>query len=229
MSNQSNSVPCAYCGDPADPTKGLDHVFARSFFRSIGLAPQNPIKIPSCLLCNNDKSKLETYTPLITNLASGQELDDRLTKSVSHISSLQKKLFSDASPTLLQRDSGIYLPMVKIKYDWDSAVKLYDYIAMGIVYEYCGKIPVKTRFPNRIIAGMPRSSNESIKQTISQGFAVDNQRYNGKVQFAVVAIESKALVYFQILNATFLTNKNEICDIIAVSMSNNGDDQASTG
>lgn len=49
---------CVYCGTGKSIPSG-DHVFARGFF----LAKQraNPIKVPACEKCNNEKSTLETY------------------------------------------------------------------------------------------------------------------------------------------------------------------------
>lgn len=221
MSKQINLVPCAYCGAPAHPTEGLDHGVARAFFRPTGLNPKKPILVPACRDCNEIKCKLETYVPLITNIAIDQ-IDDRVRKWFNYIHYDQKRLFTNAEFIFAQQESGILLPKIKMKYDWSSAAELYKYIAMSIVYEYCGKTPVKPRFPNSIVACMPRTDNNFIFQTISSNCFFDNYRYNGKVPFAVTSNGNTALVYFQILDANFIKNidnKYQICDIIAVVLS----------
>src|SRR5688500_6540735 len=48
---------CVYCA--TKPAENEDHVFARQFFLESRRA--NLPKVPACLACNNEKSKLELY------------------------------------------------------------------------------------------------------------------------------------------------------------------------
>jgi len=58
MSKKYKGKPCVYCQERPSINQG-DHVFARKFF--LESERDNPIKVPSCDECNNDKSKIEDY------------------------------------------------------------------------------------------------------------------------------------------------------------------------
>lgn len=114
-----------------------------------------------------------------------------------------------------------------IKIHYPSMEKVFEYIAMGLVYEYCGKIPVDTKFPIRRVAGMEIATEEDIMKTLScvaePPFLkiFDNNKYNGDVQYAILYSPDIVLVYLTFYKSTLYKTLNTQCRVIAVSFKEN--------
>lgn len=203
--NYKGGADCAYCGK-YDSSPQKEHVFGRTLFSSIGGSFQNPILIPCCAKCNNMKSKYEAYTSVIFTLASDHELSPKQMRGISHLSKEQKeKLFSGRREYI--NVNGVLQDMWIGNIDWGTIENLSGYIAKGILYEHNGNVPVETAYTLRTVKAMPVETefdiaivNNFVASTEPSRIFLDENRYDGKIKYALLIGDEKALVYFQMFN-----------------------------
>lgn len=116
-----------------------DHVFAREFF--LPGTSYEPIKVPACNSCNNQKSHLEHYlTALLPfggrhNEASinlGQMVPKRLARNVR-----LHHLLSEHEGYDWAKDSGeLYVPTMTLPIDFHQIEQLFKFITMGLVWHH---------------------------------------------------------------------------------------------
>ncbi len=109
MSKQYKNKTCAYCGCPGISELG-EHIFARAFFlpRHRPGLPQ----VPSCMKCNEVKSRSETYLTHALPLAGRhrdavENIDTLLQKRRSHNSSIERGLVSSRRLMWVRNSSGL--------------------------------------------------------------------------------------------------------------------------
>jgi hypothetical protein len=128
---------CAYCGKVAESTDY--HVIPKCLFQR--LLPNNPVKAPACLSCNNEKSKSDDYLrDLLVVDAYSSELKvaqaifrDRMLSSVRQNSSaLAKAAVAESKPLSVYSRGGIYLGDV-LSFPVE-AQNIFSHIARGLYY-----------------------------------------------------------------------------------------------
>jgi hypothetical protein len=128
---------CVYgCGRPATTP---DHVFAREFF--LPGTVYEPIKVPACIKCNNDKSQLEHY--LTTLLPFGgrhkdaqENLAQMVPKRLAHNERL-RRLISKRQKTVWIKDAGgLYVPTMGLPLDFQLIERLFRFITVGLVWHH---------------------------------------------------------------------------------------------
>lgn len=229
---------CAYCGNYTNPYT-RDHVIANAFYFPDII--QNTIVVPACKSCNSGKSNEEDYMAIVMRLASGLDLTEKQERGIKRFSKKRRELFLNAKRKWIKID-GIYQEMATPEIDFTAFDKVLYYMAMGLVYEFCGKNPVMEKFPHKTISWMPISEEKSINDILSLNAEppfekfLDSGRFNDKVKYGIVAYDrSRIIVYLQFLNplmflsnkkqsrvgaVSFLTNETMAADIARQSKSN---------
>lgn len=128
---------CTYgCGRFATTA---DHVFAREFFLP-GTAYE-PIKVPACGLCNNEKSRLEHYlTTLLPfggrHVDAANNLQDMVPKRLARNMSLHRMLAAHQGIAWVRDDGGLYLPTMTLPVEFGRIEQLFRFIARGLAWHH---------------------------------------------------------------------------------------------
>ncbi|MCG7932139.1 MAG: hypothetical protein N0E44_19075 [Candidatus Thiodiazotropha lotti] len=151
MSKKYKGKVCVYCANRLATT--ADHVIARQFFdikRRSGLP-----KVPSCAECNNTKSKLEHYLisvlPFGSNHDSAQEMmgstvERRLSKNIK----LKKHLQLQKTKKWAMSERGLYTHNLHIPINNKAIIRLFEYIAQGLLYTHYNVILGPEYFMNAL-------------------------------------------------------------------------------
>jgi hypothetical protein len=221
LKNYDKGGNCAYCGKYSNPLT-RDHVIAQTFYSKEDNV-QNPIIVPACKPCNSGKSNEEDYTAIIMCLASGKELTKEQERGFKHFDKKRQQLFLNAKRRWI-KINGVYQDMAIPELDHTALDKVAEYMAMGLVYEFCGKEPVMKKFNNRIVAWLPLPEENFVSHILSLKTAplyekfFDEDKFNNKIKYGIVSYDrSKILVYLQILNPLMFKDNREQCRIAAVS------------
>lgn len=133
-SKKYRGKPCAYCGASATAP---DHVIGRGFF-----LPQDRSdlpQVPGCDVCNRQKSALETelmaLLPFGGSHSAGQlNLRDMVPDRLKNNRRLHRKLRQQKGRVLAEDDSGLVVPMMTLPVDAEQLLKLYEWIARGLLW-----------------------------------------------------------------------------------------------
>lgn len=109
---KKNNTLCVYCGKTA---KNEDHIPSRNLYK--GVAKNfRPIKVPSCIACNNSLSKNEEFfRDLIVasrynySITATQLFDSVVSRSIRRNPGLALRMFKQMFPANLKTLGGIYL------------------------------------------------------------------------------------------------------------------------
>lgn len=128
---------CAYCR-VEQSTPGGEHVFARAFLPKH--KRNNPIKVPACASCNNEKSKLEQYLATVCLLAANHDdAESNIREFGNARLSQNNKLASELNAAMQeQMEKQLrwrYEAPIALPFDGDKLQELYIYIMKGL-YRY---------------------------------------------------------------------------------------------
>jgi hypothetical protein len=130
---------CIYCGQRPSIPQG-DHVFSREFFMKN--ARDNLPKVPACVVCNTEKSKLEHYLTAVLPFGAGhadaqQNLANMVPKRLAKNVKLHHELHAGRSFMWRLEDNVIRYGMT-IPVQPDKIVALARYIAQGLAWYHWG-------------------------------------------------------------------------------------------
>lgn len=134
MSKKFTGKACAYCVENVSATE--DHVFAEKFF--LAEHRNNLPKVPACLRCNKEKSKLEHYATAVMPLAGRhpaaiQNCLENAPRRLQKNGPLRRDLFRGRSQRWGTSPSGLIVPETTFPVDVKKIKSLYAYIAAGLV------------------------------------------------------------------------------------------------
>lgn len=148
MSKKFKGKPCVYCAERPS-TKTGDHVFAREFF----LEPErnNPIKVPACVECNNEKSKIEHYlTSLLPFGGMHQDAKEHLVKLVpprlEKNQKLKNNLQAEMKYITLANELGEPIKNLTLPFNGDAYTELFRYIVKALIWHHWGVFLSKDSF-----------------------------------------------------------------------------------
>jgi hypothetical protein len=136
MSKKFRGKLCVYCVER--PATQPDHVFAREFFYA-GRRDNLP-KVPSCSLCNNDKSKLEHYLTSVLPFGGRHpdataNLSEMVPKRLARNAALHRRLGAGQSRAWT-RFGELYIPAMTLPIDSEKIDALFRYIIKGLVWHH---------------------------------------------------------------------------------------------
>ena len=139
---------CVYCRDAKSTT--ADHVFPRGIFQRHQL--DSLPKVPSCKLCNNDKSKLEHYLLSVlpfgaTHAHAKNALSVDVSKRLEKNKKLHRKISEGFGYTYIQQQSNILERRLVVKFDADKLHKFVGYVGRGLMWYHWNKLlPLESSF-----------------------------------------------------------------------------------
>jgi len=183
---------CVYCGIEKSIPSG-DHVFAREFFLHNKRA--NPIKVPACDKCNNEKSTLETYLTATLPFGGGHKdagvnlktmVPARLKRNIK----LHRQL-ADGKSFRWVKENGVFVRRLVFDFDSSKLNSLFRYITKGLLWWHwkvlltsedfvdARTLPrVEERYFNLLRAGNPVNGNLGEGTFHYEGVqATDNLKY----------------------------------------------------
>jgi hypothetical protein len=134
MSKKYRGKTCAYCASATATT--ADHVFAREFF--LASARDGLPKVPACVACNRDKSKLEHYATAVVpfggrHAAAKTALETMVPGRLRRNASLLRGLQEGQTRVWVQGgEDALVVPSIAIPIDPQRLRRLYQYIAQGL-------------------------------------------------------------------------------------------------
>jgi hypothetical protein len=139
---------CVYCGVDGSSTTG-DHVVAREFFPKADRA--NLPKVPACVTCNSDKSKLEHYlTAVLPFGANHIGALENLTGQIPSRLAKNRKLHRDLSCGLrigsAQITDSSHHSEMSLPFDGEAMERLLKLIAQGLCAFHWGLILPPSQF-----------------------------------------------------------------------------------
>lgn len=151
MSKKYKGKLCIYCARRIATT--ADHVIARQFFDV--KRRSDLLKVPACAECNNIKSTLEHYLASVLPFGSNHEsahemvcsaVENRLNRNLK----LKKYLQSRKARKWTKSERGIYTNNLQIPIDNKAILRLFEYIAQGLLYTHYNVILGSEYFVNAI-------------------------------------------------------------------------------
>lgn len=117
----------------------VDHVFAREFFLSD--SPYEPIKVPACLLCNNQKSHLEHYLTALLPFGgrhkdASTNLEKMVPKRLARNAKLHRLLYKHKGTAWIKDSSELYVPTMTLPIDFHLIEQLFKFITMGLAWHH---------------------------------------------------------------------------------------------
>jgi hypothetical protein len=134
MSKKFKGKACAYCGGLAT---GPDHVIGRGFF--VPADRDNLPQVHACDGCNSEKSTLETELMAVLPFGgrhhAGQAtLREMVPGRLKNNQRLHRQLMQGQGRTWAEDDSGLVVPMTTLTVDAGRVLKLYEWIARGLLW-----------------------------------------------------------------------------------------------
>lgn len=138
MSKRFRDKHCTYCVGGLSTRSG-DHVFARKFF--LTSRRDHIPKVPCCLACNNEKSKLEHYLSTVLPFGAShadalehlaQEVPRRLKKNLK----LHRALVSQAAEIYFPNSAGVLVPHLTVPMDTQKLERLFVYITKALADQH---------------------------------------------------------------------------------------------
>ncbi len=126
---------CVYCASARAVT--MDHVFARSFFTEAQRG--NLPKVPACVPCNNEKSKLELYLATVL-LFGGQHVDAHAmleemgARRLAKNAKLHRELAGSMRHVRIKDASGQEIESMTLDFDGESLQRLFAFIVKGLLW-----------------------------------------------------------------------------------------------
>ncbi len=130
---------CVYCCLRLATTQ--DHVFAREFF--LPNTTYEPIKVPACVSCNNQKSQLEHYLTALLPFGGRHKdasinLEQMVPKRLARNAKLHRLLSDYKGTTWIKDGGGLYLPTMTLPVDYRKIEHLFRFIAKGLAWHHWG-------------------------------------------------------------------------------------------
>ncbi len=129
---------CCYCGRRTILAK--DHVLAKCFLPNEQKYRRDPILVPSCNECNQNKSKIEQITAVYFQFGHGDYASEHMLKNrVPKMLRKNKKLADAISMGLHKRwakhSSGLVLPELVLEFPHETLLifrKWFEYVVRGL-------------------------------------------------------------------------------------------------
>jgi len=135
MSKKFKNRPCVYCVVKKATTG--DHVFARQFFME-DKRPNLP-KVPSCIACNGEKAKLETYLTAVLPFG-GRHADAAASLEMvpARLAANQKlhRSLAAGSGIVAAEEAGAVQHMMLLPFDSEPLERLFAYIVKGLIFHH---------------------------------------------------------------------------------------------
>jgi len=148
MSKKYKGKLCVYCQERPSIRQG-DHVFARKFF--LEAARNNPIKVPACDACNNEKSKIEHY--LVSLLPFGgmhndakEYLSKLVPPRIEKNQKLKKELSAGMKYIWHNDENGMQTRSLTVPFVGEHYTELFKYIAKALAWYHWGTFITKDSF-----------------------------------------------------------------------------------
>jgi len=140
MSKKFKGKPCVYCGKRPSTNTG-DHVFARQFF--LESERTNLIKVPACISCNNEKSKLEHYLASLLPFGglhndASEHLSNFVQPRLNKNQKLKNELRKGMAYVVHNNENGDPERRLTLPFDGDRYTKLFKYIVKGLSWYHWG-------------------------------------------------------------------------------------------
>lgn len=137
MSKQFKNKTCAYCTTPNSSTTG-DHIFAREFFDE--KHRHNLPKVPACVSCNNEKSKLEHYLTTVLPFASRMKdaesnLRQNVARRLRRNHKLDRSLARGMEFRQVERD-GTLTKQMTLPFDGSKYRELFALMVRGLIVHH---------------------------------------------------------------------------------------------
>lgn len=115
------------------------NVFAREFF--LPGTSYEPIKVPACVSCNNQKSHLEHYLTALLPFGGRHKdasinLNQMVPKRLAHNAKLHQLLSKHKGTTWVKDSGGLYVPTMTLPIDFHQIEQLFKFITMGLVWHH---------------------------------------------------------------------------------------------
>lgn len=135
MSKKYKGKICVYCASRESTSP--DHVIAREFFPENQRA--NLPKVPSCAICNGNKSSLEHYATALFPFGSLHEsaknmLKDTAPKRLAKNLKLKRELQGKMDRIWLKSSSGLILPTMTLPINGEKLMQLFSMIVRGLFW-----------------------------------------------------------------------------------------------
>lgn len=188
---------CVYCGSSSQLSEAPDHVFAREFF--IPGTPYEPIKVPACNKCNNEKSRFEHYLTALLPFGglhrdALENLETMIPKRLAKNAKIHQALLNYSTTTWLKGDNAICATGA-LPIDFDYIDQLFKYIVKGLAWHHWG-ILFKGEYFIDILA-LSKSGEELFNQKAFNGNigkCVDNDLGDGTFMYkGVQEIDSSSI------------------------------------
>ena len=132
MSKQYKGKNCAYC--KAEKSETADHVFPRELFLKNNR--DGIPKVPACINCNNDKSKLEHYLATVLPFGgrhsdAAETLLNQVTKRLHRNKPLHQNLIDGVVPAWSPEDDG-FEQSSGLPLEWPKLEKWMSYVVRGL-------------------------------------------------------------------------------------------------
>lgn len=116
-----------------------DHVFAREFF--LPGTSYEPIKVPACVQCNNEKSQLEHYLTALLPFGgrhrdASLNLEQMVPKRLARNAKLHRLLSEHKGTTWVKDNGDVYVPTMTLPVDFHKTEQLFKFITMGLIWHY---------------------------------------------------------------------------------------------
>lgn len=186
MSKKFKGKLCVYCTKNLSTTG--DHVFAREFFPIE--ERNNPIKVPACENCNNEKSILEHYLVSVLPFGSHHaDANEHLADSVQRRLEKNQKLKRDLKAGMQYKwflENGRKVQRLTMPFDGKRYTKLFKYIVKGLVWHHWKNVINQSTF---VYAATATELSEKLydkyvfslnaKETIDNIIGKNTIRYHG--------------------------------------------------
>ena len=148
MSKKYKGKLCVYCVEKMS-TKTGDHVFPREFF--LEQERCNPIKVPACEKCNNDKSKIEHYLASILPFGgmhgdAKEHLSNLVPPRLERNLKLKRELIAGKTYFLQENENGEPARRLAVPFDGNCYCELFKYVAKALAWYHWGTFLSKDSF-----------------------------------------------------------------------------------
>ena len=134
MSKKYKGKLCVYCQERPSIKQG-DHVFSRELF--LVSERENPIKVPACDKCNNEKSRIEHYLTSLLPFGgmhshAKEHLSTLVPSRLEKNQKLKRELSAGMEYILSTDENGISTHNLTVPFDGAQYTALFEYIARAL-------------------------------------------------------------------------------------------------
>ncbi|MBD9663219.1 MULTISPECIES: HNH endonuclease [unclassified Variovorax] len=185
MSKKYRGKTCVYCA-AVGASETADHVVCREFFPLS--ARDNLPKVPSCQMCNGEKSYLEHYLTAVMPFGGAQAgaqemLEEQISRRLERNEKLRAELSAGFSYRFVSKDGGPWQRQLAISFDGDRLNRLFGYILRGLAFHHWGLVFNKEHAVSASFVG------EVARPLIEESLAQDGVRITGRLGDGVFVYE----------------------------------------